>query len=272
MDVPTLNVYGIKPKLTYVKKGNLTIEDSELNIKYEGIWNESTNQIDGTFTEKGTKISLTLKRRDPKIVQFKRPQEPVKPYPYYEENVIFNNKEASISLSGTFTRPTKKGKYPVVILISGSGKHDRDGSMVKHKPFLVLSDYLTRNNIAVLRYDDRGFGKSTGDFSKATTADFAQDVLSAVNYLKSRKDIDAKHIGLIGHSEGGIIAPLATNQSSDISFIVNLAGTGILGSELSVIQSKALRSFPVPDEIIYEQNVRKTIKIARLRLDKFKVE
>jgi alpha/beta superfamily hydrolase len=150
----------------------------------------------------------------------------------------------------------------VVVLISGSGRQDRDGSAMTHRPFLVLSDYLTRNNIAVLRYDDRGFGESTGDFNTATTADFAQDVLSAVRYLKSREDIDRNHIGLIGHSEGGIIAPLAANQSDDISFIVTLAGTGVSGSEISVMQSKSLRPFPVPDEIVFEQNVRKSIAIA----------
>ncbi len=262
MDVPTFNVYGIKPKSTSLKEGNLTIDASELGMKYEGVWNETTNQIEGAYTEGNVKLVLTLKKGNPKMAKINRPQEPVKPYPYYEERVNFNNVEAGILLSGTFTRPAQKGKYPVVILISGSGRHDRDGSMMTHRPFLVLSDYLTRKGIAVLRYDDRGFGESTGDFSKATTADFAKDVLSAVTYLKSRKDIDAKKIGLIGHSEGGIIAPLASNQTSDISFAVIMAGTGILGSEISVMQSKTLRSFPVPDEIAYEQNVRKTIKIA----------
>jgi len=262
MAVPTFNVSGIKPKLTSLKEGNLTIDGAELGMKYEGVWNETTNQIEGTYTEGNVKLVLTLKKGNPKIAKINRPQEPVKPYPYYEEKVNFNNTEANISLSGTFTRPAQKGKHPVVILISGSGRHDRDGSMMTHRPFLVLSDYLTRKGIAVLRYDDRGFGESTGDFSKATTADFAQDALSAVNYLKSRKDINAKQIGLIGHSEGGIIAPLAANQTSDISFIVSMAGTGVSGSEISVMQSKTLRPFPVPDEATFEKNVRKAIKIA----------
>jgi len=262
MAIPTFNVEGIKPKSTSLKEGNLTIDGSEFGMKYEGVWDETTNQIEGTYTEGNVKLVLTLKKGNPKMPKINRPQEPVKPYPYYEEKVNFNNTEASISLSGTFTRPTQNGKYPVVILISGSGRHDRDGSMMTHRPFLVLSDYLTRKGIAVLRYDDRGYGESTGDFSKATTADFAQDVLSAVRYLKSRKDIDTKNIGLVGHSEGGIIAPLASNQTSDISFIVTMAGTGIPGSEISIMQSKILRPFPVPDEAIFEQNVRKSIEIA----------
>jgi hypothetical protein len=262
MAVPTFNVSGIKPKSTALNEGKLIIDASELGMKYEGVLNESSDEIEGIYTEGGVKLILGLKKGNPKMAKINRPQEPLKPYPYYEENVKFNNTEAGISLSGTFTRPTQKGKYPVVILISGSGRHDRDGSMQTHRPFLVLSDYLTRNNIAVLRYDDRGFGESTGDFSKATTADFAQDVLSAMRYLKSRNDIDIKQIGLIGHSEGGIIAPLAANQTTDISFIVSLAGTGILGSEVSVMQSKSLRPFPVPDEKAFEENVRKSIEIA----------
>tara|TARA_R110002126_G_scaffold124451_1_gene266403 strand:+ start:18959 stop:20359 length:1401 start_codon:yes stop_codon:yes gene_type:complete len=262
MDVPTFNVSGVKPKSTVLEQGHLIIEDAGLRMKYDGIWNEASNLIEGTYTEGGVKLLLSLKKENPKMPKKNRPQEPQKPYPYYEENVKFNNSDAGVTLSGTFTRPTQKGKYPVVILISGSGRHDRDGSAMTHKPFLVLSDDLTRKGIAVLRYDDRGFGESTGDFSKATTADFAQDVLSAVRYLKSRKDIDIKQIGLIGHSEGGIIAPLAANQTSDISFLVSLAGTGISGSEVSVMQSKSLRPFPVPDEKTFEKNVRKSIKIA----------
>jgi len=261
MAVPTFNVSGIKPKSTALDQGKLTIDASELGMKYEGTWNKSLHQIEGTYTEGGVRLDLNLKKGNPKIAKVNRPQEPLKPYPYHEEQVVFHNTQAGIKLSGTFTKPNQKGKYPVVVLISGSGRHDRDGSMMTHKPFLVLSDYLTRNNIAVLRFDDRGFGQSTGDFSKATTADFAQDALSAVQYLKSRSDIDANLIGLIGHSEGGIIAPLAANQSEDVAFIITLAATGIPGREVAVQQSKTLRPFPVQDEVSFERNVRKSIDI-----------
>lgn len=262
MSVPAFNVSGVKPKSTVLEQGHLIIEDAGLGMKYDGMWNEASNLMEGTYIEGGVKLLLSLKKGNPKMPKNNRPQEPERPYSYYEENVKFNNSDAGVTLSGTLTRPSQKGKYPVVILISGSGRHDRDGSAMTHKPFLVLSDDLTRKGIAVLRYDDRGFGESTGDFSKATTADFAQDVLSAVGYLKSRKDIDIEQIGLIGHSEGGIIAPLAANQTSDFSFMVSLAGTGIPGSEVSVMQSKSLRPFPVPDEVTFEKNVRKSIKMA----------
>lgn len=262
MAVPAFDVSNIKPKATTFKNGKLCIDGSNIGIKYEGSYNETTNLIEGTYTENSVLLALNLKKGNPEMPLINRPQEPEKPYPYYEEHVIFENTKAGIKLSGTFTRPNQKGKYPVVVLISGQGRHDRDGSMMTHRPFLVLSDYLARNNIAVLRYDDRGFGESTGDFSNATTADFAQDVLSAVIYLKTRNDINPNQIGLIGHSEGGIIAPLAANQTSEISFAVALAATGIPGSEVAVMQAKTLRPFPVPDEDLFERNVRKSIEIA----------
>ncbi|WP_158860250.1 alpha/beta hydrolase family protein [Lunatibacter salilacus] len=262
MAVPNFDVSGVKPKATTFKNGVLNIDGSNVGMKYEGKLNETTQLIEGEYTEGGTKLILNLIKGNPKSAALSRPQVPEKPYPYFEEEVVFENSKADLVLAGTFTRPIGSEKFPVVILISGSGRHDRDGSVPTHKPFLVLSDYLTRKGIAVMRFDDRGFGESTGDFSKATTADFAQDVLSAVNYLKSRKDIDIKHIGLIGHSEGGIIAPLAANQTSDISFIVTLAATGIKGSEVSVMQSKSLRPFPIADEEAFEDNVRESIKIA----------
>ncbi|HHC80281.1 MAG TPA: alpha/beta fold hydrolase [Flavobacteriia bacterium] len=263
IEIPTQRVSGLKPQKTSFKNGALFIDGANLGIKYEGSFNKKTQQFEGTFSEGLNALPLILKREKIKIEKTaKRPQEPVKPYPYNEEEVVFENKEANVSLSGTLTLPRANGKFPVVILISGSGPQDRDETVANHKPFWILADYLTRLGIAVLRYDDRGFGKSTGSFSNATTKDFSTDVISAVNYLKSRTDIDLNNIGLIGHSEGGIIAPLAANQTNDVSFIVLLASTGILGSELSLIQSKTLRPFPVPNEDAYEQAIRKAIKIA----------
>jgi len=261
MAVPTFRIDGIKPTTTTFEDGKLVIDGSNVGMKYEGTYNAELQQFEGTYKEGTIVLSLNLKRGAAKIADSKRPQEPTKPYPYYEEEVVFENVEAKISLSGTLTLPSKKGKYPVAILISGSGAQDRDETFMGHKPFLVLSDYLTRQGIGVLRFDDRGHGKSTGDFGAATTEDFSKDVLSAVTYLKSRKDIDLKHIGLIGHSEGGIIAPLVANQTKDVSFIVLLASTGISGAELSVMQSKTLRGFPVKDEVAYEKDTRKAIAI-----------
>ena len=261
MSVPTFRVSGIKPTITTFVNEKLIINGSNVGMYYEGIYNKQAKQFEGTYKEGGIEMALNLKKGAIKIEDSKRPQEPAKPYPYYEEEVVFNNKEAKVSLAGTLTLPNKNGKFPVVILISGSGPQDRDESFMGHKPFLVLSDHLTKQGIGVLRFDDRGHGKSTGDFGNATTEDFSKDVLSAITYLKTRKDIDAKKIGLIGHSEGGIIAPLAANNSKDVAFMVLLASTGISGTELSVMQSKTLRQFPVKDEVAYEKNTRKAIAI-----------
>ncbi|MGK0413684.1 MAG: alpha/beta superfamily hydrolase [Polaribacter sp.] len=261
MSVPTFRVSGIKPSMTTFTDGKLIIDGSNVGMHYEGVYNKETQQFEGTYKEGGIELVLNLKRGTVKVVDSKRPQEPVKPYPYYEEEVIFKNTEAKIELAGTLTLPSKNGKFPVVILISGSGPQDRDESFMGHKPFLVLSDYLTKQGIGVLRFDDRGHGKSTGDFGNATTEDFSKDVLSAITYLKTRNDVDIKNIGLIGHSEGGIIAPLVANNSKDVAFMVLLASTGISGTELSVMQSKTLRQFPVKDEVAFEKNTRKAIAI-----------
>lgn len=169
-----------------------------------------------------------------------RPQEPQKPYPYYSEDIRFKNQQAGIHLAGTLTLPKKEGVFPAVILITGSGPQNRNEELAGHKPFLVLSDYLTRNGIAVLRYDDRGTAMSEGNFNSATSEDLANDVKSAVAYLTTRKEIDPGKIGLIGHSEGGLIAPLVAIQSKDISFIVMLGGPGVSGDKILQIQQRLI--------------------------------
>ncbi len=169
-----------------------------------------------------------------------RPQEPSKPYSYYTEEITFKNNDSQITLAGTLTLPSKAGNYPAVILISGSGAQNRDEEISGHKPFLIIADHLTKHGIAVLRYDDRGVGESTGNFKKATTADFASDVASAIEFLKTRKEIDKEKIGLIGHSEGGLIAPMVASNSKDVSFIVLLAGPGIEIRKVLLMQQELI--------------------------------
>lgn len=264
IDIPSQRVNGIKAINTSVKGDSLIIDLSNVGMKYSGQLNADHTLINGKMVEGLNSFTLNLSRNSvSETPQTNRPQEPLKPYPYIEEIVSFVNKNANITLVGTFTRPKWEKKHPVAILISGSGPQDRDETISQHKPFLVLADYLTKNGIAVLRYDDRGFGESTGNHANATTYDFALDAISAIDYLKTRNDVDANKIGLIGHSEGGIIAPLVANKTDDVAFIVSLAGTGISGTELSVIQSKTMRPFPVPDEIAYEKAIREAIEIAK---------
>ncbi|WP_163518346.1 alpha/beta hydrolase family protein [Gelidibacter japonicus] len=261
--IPSQGVKGIKAASTTYEDGHLLIDASNVGFKYSGKWNASTGTIEGTFQEGVNAVPLVLTKEAVEVIKLNRPQEPTKPYPYYEEEVTFHNEKDNITLVGTLTLPKRTGrKPPVVVLISGSGPQDRNQSFASHKTFLVLSDYLTRNGIAVLRYDDRGFGESTGNFAEGTTVDFATDVLSAIEYLKKRQDIDINKIGLIGHSEGAIIAPMVANQSKDLAFIVLLAGTGTKGKEVSLTQAIDYRNFPVPDEKEYEAYVKKAIDIA----------
>ncbi|MFB9054133.1 alpha/beta hydrolase family protein [Formosa undariae] len=225
-DIPVTNTTFENPKIKF--------EVTNARIEYEG--QLSGNEIIGTFKQGGQEFPMNLSKNAIEKDVIKRPQEPLKPYPYYSEDVSFKNTKANISLAGTLTLPKKDGIFPVVILITGSGPQNRDEELLGHKPFLIISDYLTKNGIAVLRYDDRGIGQSTGDFETATSADFATDVESAMTYLKTRKEINKNKIGLVGHSEGGLIAPMVASKSKDVNFIVLLAGTGIQGDKLLLLQ------------------------------------
>jgi pimeloyl-ACP methyl ester carboxylesterase len=201
--------------------------------------NKDGTAIEGEWKQGPATLPLTLKRVE-KAEEVRRPQHPKKPYPYREEEVTFENKKAGVKFAGTLTLPKSKGPFPAVVLITGSGAQDRDETVFAHKPFLVLADHLTRKGIAVLRVDDRGVGGSTGNTMTSTTDDFAGDALAAVAFLKTHKEINPRQIGLAGHSEGGIVAPLAASRSADVAFIVLLAGTGLTGEEVLSLQGQAV--------------------------------
>jgi pimeloyl-ACP methyl ester carboxylesterase len=215
---------------------------------YDGTLNATKNAISGTLQQTGTSSALNFKRSD-RILELRRPQTPAKPYPYKEEELTFPNANSGISLAGTFTLPRGPGPFSAAILLAGLGPLDRDEADSGHRPFLVLADYLTRKGIAVLRYDKRGIGKSTGGYDDATTADFASDAEAALAFLKSRKEIDARKIGIIGHSEGGVIAPMIASRSSDVAWIVMLAGPATRGAETLLLQSDLIaRAAGMTDE------------------------
>jgi uncharacterized protein len=224
MDVPDQGVTNMRVDTITLTQRHLHLEILTIRGVFDGELDDSAT-IQGKWSQGGgTDISLELKRMANALQGPRRPQEPKRPFPYLEREVSIDNKEAGIRLSGTLTLPAAGGPFPAVFLISGSGPNDRDEFIWGHRVFLVLSDWLTRHGIAVLRADDRGTGKSTGDYSKAGLNEFASDALAAARFLKGQKEIDPKRIGLIGHSEGGIIAPLAATKSSDVSFLVLLAG------------------------------------------------
>jgi pimeloyl-ACP methyl ester carboxylesterase len=238
MDSPDQGAKGIPVTSTRFENSKLRLEITNAKIEYSGELKE--NEIIGTFRQNGQEFPVNLLRGTIGKEIMKRPQEPVKPYNYYTEEIIFKNLKANIALSGTLSLPKTGDDFPVVILISGSGPQDRDEALFGHKPFLVISDYFTNHGIAVLRYDDRGVGQSEGDFKMATSANFATDVESAIAYLKTRKEINKNKIGLVGHSEGGLIAPIVASQSKDVSFIVLLAGTGLRGDKVLLFQQELI--------------------------------
>lgn len=228
MDSPDQGAKGIPVKKTSFDGRTLKISAPDLGMTYEG--NLNNGIIEGSFSQSGFTIPLKLERG--KAETLKRPQDPTPPYPYNSEDVTFYNKEAGITLAGTFTYPKAGKKSPAVVLITGSGPQNRDEEILNHKPFLVLADHLTRNGIAVLRFDDRGVGESGGDYDSATIQNFATDASAAMDYLKTRKEVDAKKTGLLGHSEGGQIAFIVGGERKDVAFIVSMAGPGTKGDIL----------------------------------------
>ena len=241
MDSPDQGMKSLQTSAVKRDGASLRIEADKLDGVYEGTIAADKSSIDGKWTQKGNTFPLVLKPvKDEAVLEPKRPQNPVKPYPYRDEDVTYENKIQNVTLAATFTVPQGKGPFSAVVLITGSGPQDRDETLLGHKPFLILSDYLTRHGIAVLRADDRGTAKSTGDFKTATTADFATDTEAGIAYLKTRLEVDPRKIGLIGHSEGAVIAPMIAARNPDVAFIVLMAGSGVSGDQVLVAQREAI--------------------------------
>jgi uncharacterized protein len=220
----------------HLQGSDVRFQVSSISGVYEGKLAQDGAAITGEWKQGGVTLPLKLERVQ-KLPEIRRPQEPQKPYPYPEEEVVYENRQGGSRLAGTLTLPRDGGPFPAVLLITGSGAQDRNETVMGHRPFLVLADALTRRGIAVLRVDDRGVGGSTGEMARATTQEFAGDALAGVAYLKTRKEIDPRKIGLIGHSEGGLIAPICAARSKEIAFIVLMAGPGLPGEQILYRQS-----------------------------------
>lgn len=250
LSVPQQGIKSMDTSATVFDDGKLTIVMEALQATFTGTICPDGDGIAGTFSQRGYDIPLTLKKKEPPQPQ-QRIQDPVEPFPYVAEDVRFLQHPLNFMLAGTITRPPGDGPYPAVVLVSGSGSQNRDEEIMGHRPFLVLADALTRAGIVVLRYDDRGFAQSEGNAATATTVDLADDAESAVEFLRTQPYVDSGSIGIIGHSEGGIIGPIVAQRNSNVSFLVLMAGSGVSGISVLEDQTAAvLRAQGAPEEMI----------------------
>lgn len=235
LDVPAQGAEGLPCTGVRVDRDSIHIDMKMLNGKYDGKLT-GVNKIDGLWTQNGLSIALKLERKEGKIV-LNRPQTPKPPFPYKNEDIGFYSRDKSMKFGGTLTAPDDDKKHPAILMITGSGPQNRDEELFQHKPFAVVADYLTRHGYVVLRVDDRGVGNTGGDRAVATSADYSKDAEECLAYLKGRKEVDKKKIGLYGHSEGGMIAEMIAAENKDVDFIILMAAPGIKGTDLMTEQS-----------------------------------
>ena len=234
LDSPDQGAKGIAVETDYCSSDSISVSLASLALSYQG--KLKGDEIVGTFTQ-GQSFPLVLKRGEEKL---NRPQNPVAPYPYKTEDVAFKNVADGATLVGTLSYPIgyKKGQTPVVLMVTGSGQENRDEESFDHKPFLVIADYLARHGVATLRYDDRGFGKSTGrDVEHATTLDFMRDAASGVDFLRTSKQFGK--VGILGHSEGGSIA-FMLGAKGKVDFVISMAGVGVKGDTALTAQANKI--------------------------------
>jgi len=234
LDSPDQKAFGINIDKLSFEKGVFHFEVTKIGVSYTGDLNDSV--INGIFSQGYFKTPMELKRQVIAKKIILRSQEPKAPFNYVQEDINFQHQSTNFNLSGSVTKPLVGTNFPAVILISGSGPQDRNEEIQGHKPFLIIADYLSKKGFLVLRYDDRGTGKSGGQFEGATSIDLASDASSAIAYLKTRKDVDSQKIILIGHSEGGMLATMLAAEDKSIHAIVLLAGLGISGYQVLLKQ------------------------------------
>ena len=248
LDVPGQGAKDIPVDETVFQNNRLQLTMSAMGASYSGELKEDI--IEGEFSQRGMTFPLSLERGE-KETQQARPQDPQPPFNYRIEEVQFTNAKEGNILTGTLTIPEGNGPFPAVVLVSGSGQQNRDEELMNHRPFWVIADYLTRNGIAVLRYDDRGVGGSEGEVLNATSMDFSYDAEAAFDYLRNRKEINAAQIGILGHSEGGIINFMVSARRPEVAFLVSLAGSAVDGIQLLKAQQAAiLRASGMTEEAI----------------------
>jgi pimeloyl-ACP methyl ester carboxylesterase len=253
LDVPAQGAFDIPVDETVFQENRLNMTMSAMGATYSGMLKES--RIEGEFTQHGMTFPLNLEKGSKEAKQV-RPQDPQPPFDYRVTEVSFTNEKEGNILTGTLTIPKGKGPFPAMVLVSGSGQQNRDGELMNHRPFWVIADYCARHGIAVLRYDDRGMGGSTGEVENATSMDFSYDAEAAFDFLRKQKHIDASRVGILGHSEGGIINFMVSARRPEVAFLVSLAGPAVNGIEVLKEQQVAiLRASGMTEEMIaFSQN------------------
>jgi pimeloyl-ACP methyl ester carboxylesterase len=260
---PTLDsldqdAFGLAVTKLVRSRGEVSFQVPRLRGKFAGVLSPDGRRIEGEWTQRAGALPLTFEPGD------FRPQEPHPPYPYDSEEVTVAS--GAVRLAGTLTLPRSAGPHPAVVLITGSGPQDRDYTVSAHRPFLVWADDLTRRGLAVLRMDDRGVGGSGGKLLDSTDEDFASDLLADVEWLKRRKEIDPARIGLLGHSEGAVVASIAASRSRDIAFAVLLAGPAVSGERILFAQAERIgRAMGISETIAsaHREGLQKLLRMAR---------
>lgn len=269
MDSPTQNARGIPVTELNETGGIVRFTVPVAHGRFEGARSADGQTWTGAWSQGGASLPLILTRAatGAEPAGPARPQTPVPPFPYAAEDVTFPNEGAGITLAGTLTLPEGDGPFPAVVLLTGSGAQDRDETIFDHKPFAVWADALTRRGVVVLRYDDRGVGGSGGGTAEDTSADFAADAAAAIAFLRTRPEIDPARIGLMGHSEGGMTAPLAVLQGAPAAFVVMIAGQAVSGADIITEQAARLAQAAgaSPDQVAEARRVQGEVLAAVVR-------
>ena len=248
-DVPAQGAFDIPVDEVSFQNGQLQLKMNAMDASYSGTLKDSG--IEGNFSQRGMTFPLNLVKAEKKEQKKARPQDPLPPFKYHIEEVTFVNEKEGNKLVGTLTIPEGKGPFPAMVLVSGSGQQDRDEELMNHRPFWVIADYCALHGIAVLRYDDRGVGGSEGEVKNATSMDFSYDAEAAFDYLRNRKEIDASKVGILGHSEGGIINFMVSARRPEVAFLISLAGPSVNGIEvLKEQQAAILRASGMSEEMV----------------------
>ena len=249
LDVPAQGAFDFPVDETIFQDRRLQLTMSAMDASFSGTLKEGI--IEGEFTQRGMTSPLNLVKAEKKEQKKTRPQDPQPPFDYQIEEVTFVNEKEGNTLVGTLTIPKGEGPFPAMVLVSGSGQQDRDEELMNHRPFWVIADYCALHGIAVLRYDDRGIGGSTGEVENATSMDFSYDAEAAFDYLRNRKEINASKVGILGHSEGGVINFMVSARRPEVAFLVSLAGPSVNGIEVLKDQQAAiLRASGMSEEMV----------------------